>query len=440
MIAMIFLVAAIIALQVGTPAFSGGLPSEIELHPHSGTSFVVGAGEYKGPLTIRATPYGLGLSEEQDIDSYLGGLREVPASWPEAALEAQAIAARTFLAWTLERGRTEAGRRYGYDICATQSCQVYRGTATTALPEVQPWVEAVQATSGDVLLYNGTPAHTFYSSSAGSRTRNVEDIWGGGPSPYLVAVDSPEEGVTPFESWTVALPEEAVIRVLARAGIDVGEQLDDVTTITTSDGDGPWLVEFRSDLGVTSVSANRIRAAFNTHGPELYPGLLPGPRPSGGRWPQSILSYTFTTQFLPAPVASPRPVHSLIPAGELGRPATVEFIGEGWGHGVGMSQYGAKAMAEDGADALTILAHYYGGLEPQGYAPLEELVQVGLLEGVSSFVLVAAGPLDVVVDGEVVATLAGGTFEVVSAGGVALTRPGEGTSPWTLDGLARRPR
>ena len=437
-----FLVVAIIAFQIGVPAVNGGNPSEVELHPHAGTSFGVGAGEYTGALTIRATPQGLGLSEEQDIDSYLGGLREVPASWPAAALEAQAIAGRTFLAWTLERGRTEAGRIYGYDICATQSCQVYRGSAITARPEIEPWVAAVAATSGKVLLHEGRPAHTLYSSSAGSRTRNVEDIWGGSPSPYLVAVDSPEEGVTPFESWTVALPEEAVIRVLARAGIDVGERLLDVATVTTADGGGPWVIEFWSELGVTTVSANRLRAAFNVHGPSLYPGLLPGPKPAGGRWPQAILSYTFTAEFQPGPVDEHRPVHGLIPAGDLGRPATVEFTGEGWGHGVGMSQYGAKAMAEAGEDAATILAHYYGGLEPQSYAPLEDLVQVGLLEGVTSFGLVAAGPFDVVVAGEVVATLAGGTFEVdLSAVGVGLSRPGDESSSRTiLDGLRRRPR
>ena len=163
----------IVMAEMPAAATAWALPEEVQLVPLPGTEFSWGRGSFVGPLDIVAAESGLGLIETQPLDVYLTGLREVPPSWPEAALRAQAVAARTFLAWSMERGRSGGGATYGYDICATQACQVYRGSAIAADAATAPWVKAVADTSGEVLLHDGAAAHTFYSSSAGSRTRPV---------------------------------------------------------------------------------------------------------------------------------------------------------------------------------------------------------------------------------------------------------------------------
>ena len=153
----------------------------------------------------------------------------MPFSWPEAALNAQAIAARTYLAWTLVRGRIGDQRRYDYDICATQLCQVYVGAGAADLADGERWLAAVADTSGEILIHEGRPAQTLYSSSAGTRTRANQDIWGGVPKPYLQPVDSPEEGVTPYEQWTVEFPTDVFGRILRGGGYDVGGSIDAVS-------------------------------------------------------------------------------------------------------------------------------------------------------------------------------------------------------------------
>ena len=92
-----------------------------------GTEFTFEGRRYRGPIDLTAHADGIAVVETVQLDDYLAGIREVPFSWHEEALAAQAIAARTYLAWTLVRGRTRSGITYDYDICATTTCQVYAG-------------------------------------------------------------------------------------------------------------------------------------------------------------------------------------------------------------------------------------------------------------------------------------------------------------------------
>ncbi|NNC75775.1 MAG: SpoIID/LytB domain-containing protein, partial [Acidimicrobiia bacterium] len=149
----------------------------VEIIPADGERVVFNGRTYGGALTIDAEAGGLVVTEVVGLDGYLAGIREVPFSWPEEALEAQAVAARTYLAWTLNRGRAGNGARYGFDICATTACQVYAGTGLVDKLSGEPWLDAVAATAGAILVFDGSPAQTLYSSSSGPRTRSVEDIW-----------------------------------------------------------------------------------------------------------------------------------------------------------------------------------------------------------------------------------------------------------------------
>jgi SpoIID/LytB domain protein len=148
---------------------------------------------------------------------YLRGLAEVPSSWPAAALQAQAIAARNY-ALTEYRSGTD-------DVCGgchlwddTRS-QVYRGWGTESV--AARWVQAVSATqtsrtTGLAVLYQGSPIRAYYSSSSGGRTRSAESAWGR-PAPYLVSVTDPwsvEKSVNPnYARWQRTIPRARVAAV-----------------------------------------------------------------------------------------------------------------------------------------------------------------------------------------------------------------------------------
>jgi len=425
---MILVLAVVLALVQGMAApdrVTSPLPENVELIPLEGTTFEYGRGSYVGPLDVEAAGDGLGLVESQPLDAYLTGLREVPASWPGEALAAQAVAARTFVVWTLKRGRTEGGRLYDYDICATSACQVYRGSAIAADAAAAPWVAAVARTSGEILVYDGSPAHTFYSSSAGSRTRPVQDIWGGGGAPYLVAVDSDESGVTPYEEWTVELSGSTFSRILTAAGLAIGEPLEEAFVDRPPEGSGIADVVVGTEAGRTRLSVGRFRAILNHHGPQLYPGLLPAARPDGGRWPQAILSYSFEMEWEPAEPELPSRLSSILPASDRPQPGTVRITGEGWGHGVGMSQWGAKAMSDRGASYTEILGHYYAGLEPASF-DLPDVVRIGLAEGEAALDIRATGSFEMRANGISLGIMPAGLWTFRRAGsGVAVVPPVE---------------
>lgn len=407
----------------------------VELQPLEGSTIRFGTRTYGGTVELHALGDGLVLLEQVTLEDYLAGIAEVPFSWPEAALEAQAVAARTFLARTLSTGRSANGRKYGFDICATTQCQVYIGVGNAAKANGDRWLAAIAATREQILVYEERPALTMYSSSAGERTRAIQDIWGGTPYPYLQPVNSPEVGVTPYEHWVIKLPAEAVRRVLSRAGFDVGTEIRSVTVTGPGEGLGPERLQISTEQGVTSVQISQVRSIFNNHGTTLYPGLLPARRPSGRRWPQAVLSYTFGASLEGAGNGTvPEYIMALLPLGEVPGDGEVVFEGEGWGHAVGMSQWGAKAMADQGADAAAILSHYYTGLAPVAGGDLvPSQVAVGLDWRAPEVRLTTRGSIQLVVNQVPVGVVVGGEWLFRSTGsGIAILPPAE------LDALGRR--
>jgi len=376
-----------------------------------GTTFELGSRRYAGPLELATYPEGIAVVELVELDDYLGGIREVPFSWPSEALKAQAVAARTYLAWTMVRGRVGDQSRHDYDICATTACQVYVGAGAAQLADGDRWLAAVERTAGEVLLYEGAPAQTLYSSSAGSRTRANQDIWGGDPKAYLQPVDSPEAGVTPYESWTVEFPIDTFAEILQAAGYEIGAKIRSVRVASPPEGRGPTHVVVTGSSGTASIRVDRFRAVFNAYAPGLYPARYPAFRSPGKRWPQAVLSYTFDLSFeRSSDRLTPVAVDLLLPE-DVSPLSRVVVTGEGWGHGIGMSQWGAKAMADAGATYDAILAHYYGGLTPgDGGANVPDRVRVGLAVEQANVDVIADGPFRVLADGEPLAVLPAGAW------------------------------
>jgi stage II sporulation protein D len=261
-------------------------------------------------------------------------------------------------------------------------------------------------------MYEGSPAQALYSSSAGARTRANQDVFGGSAVPYLQPVDSPELEVTPYRRWELQVSAEEFARVFARAGYAFGDEILDVKLRTDGEGTGQVSVEVHSEQGVTVVPVTRFRAVFNVYGPDLYPGLMPTARPTGGRWPQTVLSYTFDVMYEPPSQID----KALLPVGDIGMPGTLTVVGEGWGHGIGMSQWGAMAMGLGGASYDAILEHYYGLSPVNGERMLPNTVRVGLVVESPQISFVADGPFDLLTEEFAPVTVGPGEWTIRRSG------------------------
>jgi stage II sporulation protein D len=296
------------------------------------------------------------------FDRYLEGIAEVPSSWPRAALEAQAIAARSYaLATTGWNG--DEGDPLDEPICATASCQVYRGVPVPPDPAHRRWVRAVHRTDGKVLLHDGRLATTVYFSTSNGRTYANEEVFGSSPLPYLRSVSESDDDASPTSRWRVRLPFDDLTRFLRAAGLWPRGR-----AISVARPRGPSLT-LRGGGAMRSIDAADLRDAVNTWAPCLRPGRYPPETPRG------TLPLTIPSLWL-----------HLSPT-----ESALVVTGRGWGHGVGMVQWGAYGKARKGLSASDILAYYYGGLRPQDHPEPGE-IRVRVTSGLTVLRISPSGP------------------------------------------------
>jgi stage II sporulation protein D len=150
-------------------------------------------GSYRGFLEVRPGPNGLMAVNALDLESYVRGVvaGESPSTWPAEALKAQAVAARTYALATRKPVT-------GFDQYPDTRSQVYNGMSG----ERATSDAAVAATTGEVVTYNGQPVVTYFFSTSGGRTENVENSFlGSSPQPWLRSVDDPYDDVSPKHRW-----------------------------------------------------------------------------------------------------------------------------------------------------------------------------------------------------------------------------------------------
>jgi SpoIID/LytB domain protein len=167
-------------------------------------------GTYSSPC---GAPYCLRAVLQLSLQKYLFGLSEVPASWPAAALEAQATAGRTYAFSKIKR----LGQHLSPCDCAVYDStvdQAYTGdTKRTGSGQYwDDWKNAVKATNRKVILYQGEPVQALYSSSSGGHTEHNENVWGGTPIPYLRGVSDKADKVAanPNYKWSVDMTWSAL--------------------------------------------------------------------------------------------------------------------------------------------------------------------------------------------------------------------------------------
>jgi stage II sporulation protein D len=154
------------------------------------------SGRYRGRLELRpSSGGGLTVVNALRLDSYIQGVvpKESPSSWPAEALKAQAVAARSYAL------TTDAGGAV-FDQFPDVRSQVYRGMDE----EAASTNAAVQATAGEILRYGGEVATTFFFSTSGGHTENIENVWyGSEPKPYLRGVEDPYDDASPYHRWRI---------------------------------------------------------------------------------------------------------------------------------------------------------------------------------------------------------------------------------------------
>jgi len=257
---------------------------------------------YRGALRFAARDGRVRIVNVVDVESYLRGVvpAEMQASWPTEALKAQAVAARTYTLHHLDARRD-------YDVCATVECQVYRGRdAEHPLADA-----AIAATAGEVLTYDGAFARTFYHADSGGVIASAAEVWGA-DLPYLQAFqDVAHAG--PHSSWVAALDPRAVGAHLAAAGVPVGNLLR-LRILETSSSGRVTRAEVVGSAATAVLTGATLRNQLRAWGLKSTRFVMTGDR---------------------------------------------TLRGEGWGHGVGMSQYGARALAARGYGYAQILGFYY---------------------------------------------------------------------------------
>lgn len=152
-----------------------------------------GVGVYRGQLIARAVGGSLYAINKVGLEGYVRGVipNEVPASWPAAALRAQAIAARSYALATRVNGN-------GYNLYDDTRSQVYGGRSS----EQRSTNRAAKQTAGKVIKHGGKVATAYFFSTSGGRTENSEDVWSA-RVPYLRSVKDPADKASPYHRWRV---------------------------------------------------------------------------------------------------------------------------------------------------------------------------------------------------------------------------------------------
>ena len=268
--------------------------------------------------------------EEMTLGEYLVGVvrAEMPASFEPEALKAQAVAARTYTLYKMQTGGNHGDTA---DICTDSTCcQAYiseenaRNNWGENADAYEEKIEtAVRETDGETILYGGVPILAVFHSSSAGMTRAAGQVWLN-DLPYLQSVTSPEQGnsIPNYYSRTEFTQEQFREKVLAAE--------------PEADLSGPAETWLQNAVTDTAGSVSTVDVGGVTVKGSTLRSIL-GLRSACFEWE--------------------------VQDGKL------VFFVTGYGHGVGMSQYGAQQMAKDGADYLEILTHYYTGVTVEAYVP-----------------------------------------------------------------------
>jgi stage II sporulation protein D len=273
------------------------------------------------PSVIELVRYGEGLAvvNELPLEDYLAGVLRAESNerWPIETLKAQAVASRTYAAYQ----RTISGTR-PFHILASVAHQMYAGRVASESPA---WI-AVRETAGQVLYWEGELFPAFYHTESGGWTEDPRTVFAARNMPGLKAVRCEFSAGSPHYYWQLDLRLADLSEILRRNDVAVG-------AVTAVD-----VAERTPSLRAITLLVRGTQGTVRVRGNEL----------------RRMVGYDTLKSTLFAVAVD----------GEFAR-----FSGRGYGHGVGLCQWGAKGMAEQGYSARQILEFYYPGATPATLAP-----------------------------------------------------------------------
>lgn len=295
---------------------------------------------YRGNIRVQANGSAMNFVNEIPMEDYLYGVvaQEAVQSWPAAALEAQAVAARTYALYAMNQNKDKA-----YDVELSDASQVYAGKDGEAASTTR----AVDATRGIIMTYGGRPIDALFHSDGGGYTEDSVNVWGN-DLPYLKGVKdySNHVGTT---TWVETTNRKAIESKLNAAGKGVGTlkviQLSGLKAapMRVADRGVSGRIKSATFVGTQrkiTVSGENLRAILGLKSSlfDFYVGHKPPQKENGKTY------HTFSK-----------------------KNDIVYIQGHGWGHGLGLSQWGAAEMARQHANQTgyyqTILRHYYKGID-----------------------------------------------------------------------------
>ncbi len=278
--------------------------------PQGSGPWKVGSRTVRGRIAVRVESGRIQVLNRVDLESYVASIvgGEMSTSWPKEALRAQAVAARTYVLHEALKRRSR-----DWDVRATAASQVYRGISA----ESGETLAAAKATRSEVLTYRGEPILAVFHSTAGGRTATAGEVWGK-DLPYLRVVDVEEEDGAPHAYWRTQFSRSDLERVFLAQAIEVDSLRGLLVTRRTGSGRVERL-ELRGEGSSEQIGGARLRRLVSSLG--LRSTLFDVKRTADG----------------------------------------FAFVGSGYGHGVGMSQWGARSLAERGESYQRILARFYPG-------------------------------------------------------------------------------
>jgi len=295
---------------------------QVQGHPISAQGFLVTSSggllaingrRYRDQLKIFPGPNrDLWVINKLPLEQYLVGLIhcEVPPQWSGEVLKAQAVVARTYATHRKSMRLDEL-----YDVDSRVIDQVYEGVDKEDIRSQQ----AVKETEGELLLYQGLPIFAVYHACCGGKTESSEHLWSGN-FPYLRSIACNFCLDSPHFLWNYPIDSDTLRRVLESGGFS-GSRVLGIGVAQRSQSGRVLQVSIQSEKGRLKISGKEFRR---------------------------LLGYDLlrSTNFV---VKESNGIY--------------HFSGLGWGHGVGLCQWGAKGMAEGGADYRSILKYYYQKVE-----------------------------------------------------------------------------
>ena len=343
--------------------------TEADVFSSTAGYIVIGKKPYRGSVRFVKSGSQLKSVNIVDVDDYIRGVlpKEIGTTTPMEALKVQAVVSRSFA-----YANWNKFAKYGYNLDDSSASQAYAGMSVES-----PMTDrAVAETKGQVLYYKGDVANTIFHATSGGETEAIEEVWGGYTSPYLKALKDPYSLNTRHATWEATLSSGDIRRAFPSVGeptlLEVLERsstgrIKSMAVVGTSGREIVTGNQFRMKLGSIKVKS----ANFGTEG-----SARPSERPltvitSTGIRPYAndrIISAAgirmgSTDAVIRATGMDSASAQKATYNDRMPIQGSITLKGTGYGHGVGLSQYGAIEMAKAGKNYKAILSFYYPGTE-----------------------------------------------------------------------------